>query len=202
MPRGKRFIILWMVVALSALGCGMRTSGPVMSFAGPSRMRPADRDEPPAAADRDEPRPAPVVVERPKRAAVDPGADALVDAILKSLADPARGPDGDARVGLARLRNQSHCSAREFAAFRERLARLLDRPGRFARIRFIADPDQTVEYELRGTAYLLTAGGFDQWELYLSLYRTGQAWPVWQADGPIRLLRQRRPGTPEIFSPR
>ncbi len=104
----------------------------------------------------------------------DPGADALVRSILASLDSPARTPGGETRVRVDRLRNQSHSSQREFASLRRRLADGLSRSGRSDQIRFVADAAQPAHYELHGTAYLVTARGFDQWELYLSLRPAGQ----------------------------
>ena len=131
----------------------------------------------------------------------DPGADALVRSILASLDNPARAPSGETLVGVDRLRNQSHCSQGEFASLCRRLADVLSRSGRSDQIRFVADAAQPAHYELHGTAYLVTARGFDQWELYLSLRPTGQAWTIWRGDRPVRMFRQPRPGEPEIILP-
>ncbi|MCZ6735844.1 MAG: hypothetical protein O7C65_08650 [Planctomycetota bacterium] len=131
----------------------------------------------------------------------DPGADALVRSILASLDSPARAPGGETRVCVDRLRNQSHCSQREFASLRRRLADGLNRSGRSDQIRFVADAAQPAHYELHGTAYLVTARGLDQWELYLSLRPAGQAWTIWRADAAVHMLRQPRPGEPEIILP-
>ncbi len=131
----------------------------------------------------------------------DPGADALVRSILASLDTPTRTPGGETRVRVDRFRNQSHCSQREFASLRRRLADVLSRSGRSDQIRFVADAAQPAHYELHGTAYLVTTRGFDQWELYLSLRPAGQAWTIWQSDRPVRMLRQARPGEPEIILP-
>ncbi len=131
----------------------------------------------------------------------DPGADALVRSILASLDNPAKAPGGETRVRVDRIRNQSHCSQREFASLRRRLADVLSRSGRSDQVRFVADAAQPARYELHGTAYLVTARGFDQWELYLSLRPAGQAWTIWRADAAVRMFRQPRPGEPEIILP-
>lgn len=131
----------------------------------------------------------------------DPGADALVRSILASLDMPARAPGGETRVRVDRLRNQSHCSQREFASLLRRLADGLSRSGRSDQIRFVADAAPPAHYELHGTAYLVTARGFDQWELYLSLRPAGQAWTIWRAAAAVRMFRQPRPGEPEIILP-
>ena len=131
----------------------------------------------------------------------DPGADALVRSILASLDSPARAHSGETLVRVDQLRNHSHCSQREFASLRRRLADGLNRSGRSDQIRFVADAAQPAHYELHGTAYLVTARGFDQWELYLSLRPAGQAWTIWRADAAVRILRQPRQGEPEIILP-
>ena len=104
------------------------------------------------------------------------------------------------RVGLGQLRNHSHSSPREFEALRTRLADELSRSGRPFKILFTTEPDPPVQYQLAGTAYLVTADGFDQWELYLRLISgvAEQAWTLWQADRAVRMLRQPRPGGSKI----
>ena len=63
---------------------------------------------------------------------------------------------------------------------------------------FTTDVDQPVHYQLLGTAYLVTAEGFDQWELFLRLSPAEDAWTIWQPAVPVRVLRQPRPGQPQI----
>jgi len=72
---------------------------------------------------------------------------------------------------------------------------------RWVEVDSVADAAEAARYELHGTAYLVTARGFDQWELYLSLRPAGQAWTIWRADAAVRMLRQPRPGEPEIILP-
>ncbi len=132
----------------------------------------------------------------------DPGADALVAAILRSIDVTQRSGGGVTWMSLARIRNQSHATAAEFDAFRQRLAELLSRSGRAQRIRFVVGSDEPVEYELVGAAYLVTAQGFDQWELYLSLRPAGKAWALWRSDEAVRVLRQPIPGRRQILMPR
>lgn len=140
----------------------------------------------------------------------EPGAEAVVRSILAAL--PARrcGPDRVIRVRLG-LRNQSHGSRREFAALRERLARLLSRAASRFNLVFTAPggaggeapppgSEAPVDYRLRGAAYLVTADGIEHWELYLSLVPAapGENWTVWRARGPVRVLRHPQPGRPQI----
>ena len=141
------------------------------------------------------------VVERTPPKPKDPGAVALFDSIRAGVeaVDPRR-PGRLIRVDLGELRNQSHCSAQEFAGLRQRLAELLNNAaGPDSHIRFVAVAEDPVDYELRGAAYLITARGFDQWELFLALRSAGEPWPVWRADRPVRILRRPRPGQPEFL---
>ena len=132
--------------------------------------------------------------------APEPGADALLESMEESVRAPRVGADGITRVGVSRIRNQSHASTREFVSLCRRLAGHLSEAGRASRWRFTSDPQEAVDYELRGAAYLLTADGFDQWEVYLSLHPAGEGWPLWRADRPIRMLRQPRSGQREIVA--
>ena len=137
----------------------------------------------------------------------EPGAAAIVQAISKAIADRAGGPGGQVRIGLWQLRNQSRCNSPEFAAFRERFAGLLNRAAKDSQtalagnaIEFTADPDAAVDFELQGAAYLITAQGFDVWELFPSLSPTEPAWTIWQSPNPLRVLRQARPGQAQILN--
>lgn len=99
---------------------------------------------------------------------------------------------GEILVSLDGLRNHSHADAYEFDALKRRLATTFSEPGRAQRvpIRFVPGTGQPVDFVLHGTAYLITEGGFDQWEVYLNLRPEGESWTVWSTDGPIRMLRQ------------
>ncbi|NIQ35452.1 MAG: hypothetical protein GTN86_05930, partial [Xanthomonadales bacterium] len=55
------------------------------------------------------------------------------------------------------------------------------------------------DYVLGGTAYLVTADGSDQWELFLSLRRPGESWTVWRAERAVRTLRQPRGGQMRLW---
>jgi hypothetical protein len=101
------------------------------------------------------------------------------------------------------LGNQSHASAAEFVGLRLRLAELLTRAGLGAAgerpIRFVAAGDDTVDFELTGTAYMAETDGDDQWELYLALRPAGRSWAIWEAQGPVRMPRRPRRGDPQII---
>lgn len=136
----------------------------------------------------DDPPATPVVPPRP----ADPGAVAIAEAIAA-----AAGDDGLVTCRI-RLRNQSRASANEFEAFEKRLADILDRPETRDRIRFTDGENAT--HELSGSAYLITSNGFDLWELYLNARTVDAAWAIWTADSPARVLRQNRPGAPQIVA--
>jgi hypothetical protein len=139
----------------------------------------------------------------------DPGAAAMVQSILGSLEPRLRGGDGCTRIDLSRLRNHSRAGMAEFEAFRARLALLLTEAGRPEAVIFTADveppPDPApsdaeasvgvpAQYELLGAAYLVTADGFDQWELFPAVTAADRLWTLWQPPGPVRMLRHRPPG--------
>ncbi len=101
---------------------------------------------------------------------------------------------GEILVRIDTLRNQSHASTGEFMAMLDRLAAVLSRAGALggAPMRFVVSPGELVDYELGGAVYLLTAAGFDQWELYPTLRVPDGGATLWSADGPVRMLRQPR----------
>ena len=159
---------------------------------GAAAEEPAARPQPVRPRD---PEPTPPVPATPRRNY--PGARALVRAIAQRVSEVSPA-GGEAVVSLGHLRNQSHCTAGEFESFKARLADLLTEMGEAEDLRFATDPDMPADYELLGTAYLVTADGFDQWELYLRLTPAAESWTIWQAGGPVRVLRQARPGRPEV----
>jgi len=118
-----------------------------------------------------------------------------------SLAMSGERPWGEVLVSVEGLRNQSHASTGEFEMLLERLAATLSRAGSTGGVpmRFMLRPGEPVDYELRGTAYLMTAVGFDQWELYLNLRAAGRQWTIWSADGPVVMLRQPRGGVDRLY---
>lgn len=105
-------------------------------------------------------------------------------------------------VSVAAMRNFSRTSSTEFSAMRERLAQLLNSAGEPHRLRFTTDRELSTSYALAGTAYLINANGFDQWELYFSLKPAEAEWTMWRNDLPIRLLRQERVREQQLFVPR
>ena len=129
------------------------------------------------------------------------GALALTRAMRRSLSIAGERPFGEILVRVDTLRNQSHASTGEFEKLLERLAGHLSRAGSAGRVpmRFVVTPDEPVDYEIGGAAYLLTSAGFDQWELYLNLRAVGGRWTIWSADGPVRMLRQPRGGVDRIY---
>lgn len=173
---GRARAVVALVLVLGAAGLAGCTGGPAVA-------------RPPAALTAQSPPPQ-------KRAQPEAatGADTLVRSMRRSLALAGERPLGEALVSLDGLSNHSHASPGEFAAFKTRLAAALSRAGAAGAvpIRFVTAAGEPVDYELAGTAYLVTAQGFDQWELYLSLRPPGESWEIWRADGPVHTLRQPR----------
>jgi hypothetical protein len=181
-----------------AVGCASYAHAPASNAAAvPS----ASREHPAKRAARDELGPevaAEIDVEtRPVRRPTEPGARAVVDAITRSLPDDDTDESEPASIGLGHLRNLSRSTPAEFEAFRQRLAGLLSEAGHQYDLEFLAD-EQTARYELLGTAYLVTAEGFDQWEVYFRLSPADASWTLWQPSAPLRVLRQPRPAQPQI----
>ena len=136
-----------------------------------------------------------------RRGADGDGAFGLLRDMRSSLAMAGEKPWGQVLVSVEGLRNQSHASTGEFERLLERLAATLSRAGSTGGvpIKFMLQPGEPVDYELSGTAYLMTAAGFDQWELYLNLRAAGREWTIWSADGPVVMLRQPRGGVDRIY---
>lgn len=151
---------------------------------------------PPPAPREAEPVSAPPEPVQPQ---TDPGADAIVGQIVKSIRP--RNVDAEPRtpISLSRLYNQSHASGREFEALRNRLARVLNGSGRSHGMWFEVRPSASIDYELHGAVYLVTVAGRDQWELHLSLRPAGGSWTVWRADAPLRMFRQFQRGDRQIL---
>ncbi len=135
---------------------------------------------------------------RPSPGGARPGAgDAAYGMTLsmrRALSRAGEPTFGEILVRVDTLRNQSHASTGEFRAMLQRLAAALSRAGASggAPMRFVAGSGELVDYELGGAAYLMTAGGFDQWELYPTLRLPDGGATLWSADGPVRMLRQPR----------
>lgn len=132
-------------------------------------------------------------------APIDPGAEALVDAMASRMTEREADADGVTQFGLSQIRNQSHAGAAEFEAFEHRFADLLSHAGHDRKMRFTADAEASVQYQCQGAAYIVVVDGMDSWELYLSVSRADQPWTVWEAKRPVHVLRQPRPGAPEIL---
>ncbi len=122
------------------------------------------------------------------------GADALAGSMRRAIALSGASSWGEVLISADGVRNQSHAARQEFEAMRRRLVDALSEAGRGGGVpmRFVLQPGGPVDFELNGTAYLVTAGGFDLWELYLELRPEGRSWSIWSTDGPIKMLRQPR----------
>ena len=144
---------------------------------------------------------------RPAPSGVRPGAgDAAYSMVLsmrRALSQAGEQTFAEILVRVGMLRNQSHATTGEFRAMLERLAAALSRAGASggAPMRFVAGSGELVDYELGGAAYLMTAGGFDQWELYPTLRLPDGGATLWSADGAVRMLRQPR-GADVLFKAR
>jgi hypothetical protein len=134
-------------------------------------------------------------------AAAPSGAAQSLVASMHESAAALRGPRGELAVSVAGIRNHSHASAAEFDEARARLAAALGGAATELGLpmTFAIDPGGTHDLDLAGTAYLVTASGFDQWEIYAELRRAGESWSVWAPPGAIRMLRQPRAGEPALF---
>lgn len=139
---------------------------------------------------------------------VDPGAQALVKSIATSLSGGARPADdrGVTVITLRELHNYSRAGHGEFNHLLKRLATLLSRAGRDDKLEFIPEDTAGVaggpapHFRMQGAAYLITADGFDQWELFLSITPTDRDFGMWDSHGAVRVLRTARPGVPQIVS--
>jgi hypothetical protein len=128
----------------------------------------------------------------------DPGAVVIVTSIDSALGSRVANDQGQTIISLSGLRNLSRCGSGEFTAFKQRLAGLLTKAGREGKIVFTDDAGPPAHYRMQGTAYLMSAAGFDQWELYLSLTPADRDFAVWDARNAVRVLRIPRAGQPEI----
>ena len=131
----------------------------------------------------------------------EPVAVALINSMLERMQDRAVSADGFTHISLSELRNQSRCSANEFTTFRDRLADVFNQAGRDSHIQFSSAetaPGQP-QYQMQGSAYVMTLDGFDVWELYLTLSPTVNPWTIWQANGPVHMLRQPRAGQAQML---
>ena len=139
---------------------------------------------------------------RPAPKLVDAGAKKLVDSIGGSLASSLDATGEIVQISLSALRNQSRSTAAEFAVMLERLAGLLNDAAEGSRFRFTAVDGEVAPYEMQGAVYLATRDGFDLWEMYLSISSTARPYALWQNNGPVWLIRQARPGQPQVLMER
>lgn len=134
---------------------------------------------------------------------LDPGAEALVGELLAGLGEQRVHEDGTTRICISRIRNLSRTEPEEFREMLDRFADVLSRSGRSEGIIFfVRRDDRTAHYEMRGTAYIMTAEGLDTWELFLRASPTGSRWTAWSPSGPVRMPREHKPGEQQIFMPR
>jgi len=141
---------------------------------------------------------------RSLRLRLDPGAARLVRSIrdrVSSHADRRREPERAVPIVIRidPIRNLSRARSDEFAAFLDRFATLLSDTGRSSGLMFSSRPDVDATYELAGTAYLLSADGFDWWELFLHVRPADERLMIWRSEHPIRVLRHPRPEHQQVF---
>lgn len=135
----------------------------------------------------------------PPPAPIDPGAEKVVEHLVRVLKASTQREIEAITIGVSRLRNQSRCSDEEFQAMLQRLAAQFTHAGKRHNITFTSDMTAQIAYELRGAAYLVTAEGFDLWETFLALTPADSTWTLWTAPGPVNILRQMRPNQPQIL---
>jgi hypothetical protein len=125
----------------------------------------------------------------------------MIDEIEASIEKCPRSRDLEPTISLAKLRNMSHASAREFDALRSRLAELLTAAASTggSELRFVTGEAEPASFDLLGAAYLVTLEGFDSWELYVSISRREHAQDLWRSDGPVRVLRFEQPMAAQVF---
>jgi hypothetical protein len=145
-------------------------------------------------------------VDREPPQPVETGAAALVQSMANALRDRVMDEEGLTRIAI-QLRNQSRCGTGEFNAMRERLALELNRAAddaRGARLSFAIESDANdatpPHYYIQGSAYLISAGGFDLWELFLSMTPASESLAIWNSPRPVRVLRTPRPSQPQIVA--
>lgn len=125
---------------------------------------------------------------------IDSGAARFVEAIRLALPSQFTTETGRARVSVSRLRNQSRSTLDEFQTLQRRLIDLCAPPAKRMSLDFVTIQGEPVDYELCGTAYLITAEGSDQWEIYFQLHPSGNAREtLWSNEAPIRMMRQQNP---------
>lgn len=198
------YIILGIILLSGLLGCQQTwPTGPLNPPPGPAYLA---TDRTPAvrksAAEELGPEVAAEIPPLPPKqiAPPDPGAEAFVDVIAAVIADDPGVRNGVTTIGLRHVRNQSRASASEFGRFIRRLADLLSEAGEEEAMIFLDESEGEADYEVLGAAYLVTAAGIDQWELFLRMSPATASWTVWEASSPLRVIRHPRPGQPQILA--
>lgn len=193
-------IILLSVAVLMLTGCAATPTAPQQSFenlsAASGRTMIIEDTTEPERSTKAVTRPASLERTAPREPAqpVDVGAARLIESMRLALPSQFRTENGRARIALNRLKNQSRSTLDEFQMMQHRLVDLFEPLGRRMSIDFVSRDDEPADYELCGTAYLITADGSDQWEIYLQLRSTDdERRTLWANDAPIRLMRQPSP---------
>jgi hypothetical protein len=134
---------------------------------------------------------------------IDPGAAYLArtirDRIDASAAHVQAEDGGELIVNIASLRNLSRSTPKEYRAFVDRFAALMNDAGRADRLQFTADPDAAAHFILHGAVYILSADGFDWWELFISVRAAQDGTALWRCEFPVRVMRQPRVGHQQVF---
>jgi len=131
--------------------------------------------------------------------AVDAGALVIVQSIAQSIPKLGNSDANPVKISLATIRNQSRCSQAEFAAMQERFAAMLNDAAEGSSLHFVDTSEDLATHEMQGAAYLATREGFEMWEMYLSLSAVDRAYTLWEHPSAVWLLRQARPGQPQVL---
>ncbi|MCA9295814.1 MAG: hypothetical protein KC983_04840, partial [Phycisphaerales bacterium] len=99
----------------------------------------------------------------------DPEARRLVDTLASRIGvDPATGTL--AIIAIGPIENVSHATEAEFQAMQDRLAAVLSAQSKDGLVSFTTSPGRAdITHHLQGSAYVITADGIDQWELFIQL---------------------------------
>jgi hypothetical protein len=133
------------------------------------------------------------------RMTLDPEARRLVEALAKRIgADPSADPS--TVIALGPIENVSHATTAEFQTMQERLAAVLSAQSRAGGVSFTTSPaGAEITHRLRGSAYVITADGIDQWELFIQLTPRDGLWAMWEPAQPIRVIRHARANEPIVL---
>ena len=130
---------------------------------------------------------------------VDAGAAKLVASIANVLGDRSLPNDGVTIINLRGVQNLSRSNADEFGSFMHRFCEVMSKAGKADRIAFTDNAEAEAQYRMQGTAYMIYASGFDQWEMYLTLRPADREFDIWDAGSAVRVLRIARPGAQQIM---